>query len=677
MPDAERAVASPACRAPLDASGRPPRPRRASKGSGKRRSPRAVAPEGRLSGRPVCCTLGRSPAGPRRSRLNLGCAGLPGPRRTLVGWGGPGRPGEPPRRLGGGLPPGLGGGPGAPAAWPGTARAVPGAVRRRDPGHQRSGGASDRQRRRRRGAGQPTWHRRGAWTVSVRTGRRDNKRADGHRIAYARYRRGSRDGPPRRGRWRHERWTVDTRILARAAPAPDDGAPGLASNDLPAGSPLPSPVAGAGCWAGKTRSGSAWLPASPPDSPSASGTQPTSSTILKDFPHYGGQGFRIMEVLPLEGPDRHDRGSGRRARRTGWVCEYVLVRGVWQNCGGYIRPSSVTPSTLAGPGPSGHAAGPPPGAFRLRSRSHWEKSFSRGCQDQANEHGQDPRAPITGSSSPTPAPSGTAGRSKRSASITPKVDPSLIEVDSERAQLLAVGGSHSRPTQCARFSRSPADWQKFKGLPGAEGTLRTAARGPDRREGFAAAVMPRPSRISRSRAATPRPAVPGLATARQRRPRRTRAGRAGRPVRRQARCRQCPPGGKAAKDDACQGQRSPPRYSAAKDGAAKDGAAKDGRGQETARAPRPARAKDGRGQGRRGQGHAAKDDAVKASAAKDDAVKGQRAKDDAVKDGAAKDGAAKDGAAKDVLLRTARPRYQRGQGRPGQGQRGQGQRGQE
>ena len=53
----------------------------------------------------------------------------------------------------------------------------------------------------------------------------------------------------------------------------------------------------------------------------------------------------------------------------------------------------------------------------------------------------------------------------------PKEDPSYIEVDSERAQYwLGVG---AQPTEAvAAILRVTGDWQKFKGLPGAEGTLR-------------------------------------------------------------------------------------------------------------------------------------------------------------------------------------------------------------
>src|SRR4051794_25386264 len=54
----------------------------------------------------------------------------------------------------------------------------------------------------------------------------------------------------------------------------------------------------------------------------------------------------------------------------------------------------------------------------------------------------------------------------------PTEEPSVIDIDSERAQYwLSVG---AQPTgQVAALLKVTGDWQKFKGLPGAEGTLRT------------------------------------------------------------------------------------------------------------------------------------------------------------------------------------------------------------
>jgi small subunit ribosomal protein S16 len=69
----------------------------------------------------------------------------------------------------------------------------------------------------------------------------------------------------------------------------------------------------------------------------------------------------------------------------------------------------------------------------------------------------------------------------------PKAEPSLIEVDSDRAQhWLSVGAQPTDPVR--KLLEVTGDWQKFKGLPGAEGTLKTAAPRSDKKEIFAAAL---------------------------------------------------------------------------------------------------------------------------------------------------------------------------------------------
>ena len=53
----------------------------------------------------------------------------------------------------------------------------------------------------------------------------------------------------------------------------------------------------------------------------------------------------------------------------------------------------------------------------------------------------------------------------------PKEDPSLIQVDTERAQYwLGVGAQPTEPV--LKLLKITGDWQKFKGLPGADGTLK-------------------------------------------------------------------------------------------------------------------------------------------------------------------------------------------------------------
>jgi small subunit ribosomal protein S16 len=65
----------------------------------------------------------------------------------------------------------------------------------------------------------------------------------------------------------------------------------------------------------------------------------------------------------------------------------------------------------------------------------------------------------------------------------PKLEPSLIQIDSERAQYwLSVGAQPTESVQ--RLLTITGDWQKFKGLPGAEGTLRTAEPKADKKERY-------------------------------------------------------------------------------------------------------------------------------------------------------------------------------------------------
>jgi small subunit ribosomal protein S16 len=65
----------------------------------------------------------------------------------------------------------------------------------------------------------------------------------------------------------------------------------------------------------------------------------------------------------------------------------------------------------------------------------------------------------------------------------PKDEPSFIEVVSDRAQYwLGVGAQPSEAVEA--ILKVTGDWQKFKGLPGAEGTLRTKEPKRDKQEIF-------------------------------------------------------------------------------------------------------------------------------------------------------------------------------------------------
>jgi small subunit ribosomal protein S16 len=69
----------------------------------------------------------------------------------------------------------------------------------------------------------------------------------------------------------------------------------------------------------------------------------------------------------------------------------------------------------------------------------------------------------------------------------PKNEPSFIEVDSERAQhWLSVGAQPTDPVR--KILEITGDWQKFKGLPGTEGTLKAPAAKADKKDAYTAAV---------------------------------------------------------------------------------------------------------------------------------------------------------------------------------------------
>jgi len=69
----------------------------------------------------------------------------------------------------------------------------------------------------------------------------------------------------------------------------------------------------------------------------------------------------------------------------------------------------------------------------------------------------------------------------------PKEDPSLIQIDSERAQYwLGVGAQPTEPVLA--LLKITGDWQKFKGLPGTEGTLKVAEPKPSKLDLFNAAL---------------------------------------------------------------------------------------------------------------------------------------------------------------------------------------------
>ena len=69
----------------------------------------------------------------------------------------------------------------------------------------------------------------------------------------------------------------------------------------------------------------------------------------------------------------------------------------------------------------------------------------------------------------------------------PTEEPSVIQIDSERAQYWL--GNGAQPTEAvAALLKITGDWQKYKGEPGTEGTLRVKAPKTSKKELYEAAV---------------------------------------------------------------------------------------------------------------------------------------------------------------------------------------------
>lgn len=69
----------------------------------------------------------------------------------------------------------------------------------------------------------------------------------------------------------------------------------------------------------------------------------------------------------------------------------------------------------------------------------------------------------------------------------PTEEPSLIDIDSERAQYWL--GQGAQPTEAvAALLKVTGDWQKYKGEPGAEGTLKVKAPKTSKKDLYEAAI---------------------------------------------------------------------------------------------------------------------------------------------------------------------------------------------
>ncbi|NLW98484.1 MAG: 30S ribosomal protein S16 [Actinomycetales bacterium] len=87
----------------------------------------------------------------------------------------------------------------------------------------------------------------------------------------------------------------------------------------------------------------------------------------------------------------------------------------------------------------------------------------------------------------------------------PTEEPSVIDIDSERAQYWLANGA--QPTEpVLALLKVTGDWQKFKGEPGAEGTLKVKEPKKSKKELYEAALAAAGAKTDEdaSRATTPR-----------------------------------------------------------------------------------------------------------------------------------------------------------------------------
>jgi small subunit ribosomal protein S16 len=166
-------------------------------------------------------------------------------------------------------------------------------------------------------------------------------------------------------------------------------------------------------------------------------------------------------------------------------CDYDLVPGFWHNV---IATARLREALSPSPGPPSERLGRAPTRPRAAARTDviWEKTAPVAVKIKLKRMGKihAPYYRIVVADARTKRD----GRAiEEIGKYHPKSEPSLIEVSSERAQYwLSVGAQPTDPVR--RLLEITGDWQKFRGEPGAEGTLRIPAPKKARSERFAEAV---------------------------------------------------------------------------------------------------------------------------------------------------------------------------------------------
>ncbi len=164
--------------------------------------------------------------------------------------------------------------------------------------------------------------------------------------------------------------------------------------------------------------------------------------------------------------------------------DYAALPGLWHNV--TATPWLRGPLSLADPGPAPSGLAGPHPAGRRSYRDCWEKTTPVAVKIKLKRLGK-VHAPYY-RVVVADARSKRDGRAiEEIGKYHPKQEPSLIEIDSERAQYwLSVGAQPTDPVR--NLLKITGDWQRFRGEEGAEGTLKSAPARPDKRNAFAAAL---------------------------------------------------------------------------------------------------------------------------------------------------------------------------------------------
>ena len=164
--------------------------------------------------------------------------------------------------------------------------------------------------------------------------------------------------------------------------------------------------------------------------------------------------------------------------------DYARAQGLWHNVTATTR--AAVPSHAAVPGNRLNGpAGPHPAGCRSHRHS-WEKTTPVAVKIKLKRLGK-----IHAPYYRVVVANARAKRDGRAieeiGAYQPMAEPSFIEIDSERAQYwLSVGAQPTGPVRA--LLKITGDWQRFRGEEGAEGTLKAAPPGRDKKDAFAAAL---------------------------------------------------------------------------------------------------------------------------------------------------------------------------------------------